>query len=94
MTDFAASSFGDRGRGCCCVAGEHAEAWAEGSDVCFVEDVGDVVDGDAAVAGQALDLELWDAFVGAVAGAEVEYCGPVVAEVFREGAARACGHRR
>jgi hypothetical protein len=71
VTDFAAG-------GCCCrersgggVAGEHAEAWAECCDVCFVEDVGDVIHCDPSIARQALDLELRNALVGAVACAEV-----------------------
>jgi hypothetical protein len=91
MTYFAARGFGN-GRGCCsCVASEHAEARAKCGDIGFVEYIRDVVDGDTTVASKALDLKLRDAFVGAVAGAEIEHCGPVVAKVFRKGAACACG---
>jgi hypothetical protein len=93
MTDFAAGRRGCGKRGCGGVAGEHAEAWAEGGYVCFIQHIRDVVYGDAAVASESLDLELRDALVGAVAGAEVEHGGPVVAEVFREGARGTCGGR-
>jgi hypothetical protein len=93
MTDFAAGRRGCGKRGGGGVAGEHAEAWAEGGYVCFIQHIGNVVYGYPAIAGEPLDLELWDTFVSAVAGAEVQDSGPVVAEVFGEGARGACGGR-
>lgn len=87
------------GGGGCGVADEHAEAGAEGGDGGdgggyvggVVADDGDVVDCDAAFAFEAVGDELGDAVEGAVTGAEVEDRGPVVAEVFGEGAGCAGG---
>jgi len=70
------------------VAREHAEAGTEGRG-CVWAGRG-VVDGDAGVVALVeLVCDLGDALVAAVAGAEVEVCGPVVGEVFVEEAGRA-----
>lgn len=73
------------------VSNEHPETGLEGSDFCFSVIRGDVIYGYSTVTTQTGAHKLWDAFVGAVTGAEEKHSGPVVGEVVREGAAGAGG---
>lgn len=73
------------------VASDHAEAWLKGSHLAVLGAVGHVVDGHAAILLQSNVGELRNALEGAVLGRlEVQGGGPVVAEVLRVCARRAC----
>ena len=74
----------------CGVSDEHAETRLEGCDIDAYVVWGDVVDSDAPVSAETEVRKLTHALVRAVAGSEVQDGGPVVGQVFGEGAASAC----
>lgn len=63
------------------VADQHPESFGECSDLALPVVRGDVVDGDAFLTAEAEVDHLRNALECPVARAEVEVCGPVVAEV-------------